>query len=131
LFNSNSFSLATRGLLVIILYSLPPVKLTKDNINIVSIEEIDKYFDKIYSIYPRKVSKVQAKETFEHKLRGLEKDQAKIKATQIYRMLEAQNQVWQAENDGQGRKVEHTPYFSSWLNSNVEDSPHFKKGRKK
>ena len=99
--------------------------------NIVTNEEIDNYFDKIYSIYPRKVGKVQAKETFEHKLRGLEKEEAYKKAIAIYRMLENQIQVWKDENDGQGRKVEFIPYCSSWLNPNVEDSPHFKKGRKK
>ena len=98
--------------------------------NIVTNEEIDNYFDKIYSIYPRKVSKVQAKETFEHKLRGLEMEEAYKKAIAIYRMLENQNQVWQAENDGQGRKVEFISHFSTWLNDNVENSPHFKKGRK-
>ena len=98
--------------------------------NIVTNEEIDNYFDKIYSIYPRKVSKVQAKETFEHKLRGLEKEEAYKKAIAIYRMLENQNQVWQSENDGQGRKVEFISHFSTWLNDNVENSPHFKKGRK-
>lgn len=99
--------------------------------NIVTNEEIDNYFDKIYSIYPRKVGKVQAKETFEHKLRGLEKEEAYKKAIAIYRMLENQIQVWKDENDGQGRKVEFIPYCSSWLNPNVEDSPHFKKGRKR
>lgn len=98
--------------------------------NIVTNEEIYNYFDKIYSIYPRKVGKVQAKETFEHKLRGLEKEEAYKKAIAIYRMLENQIQVWKDENDGQGRKVEFIPYCSSWLNPNVEDSPHFKKGRK-
>ena len=101
-----------------------------DKNTVVSTDDITQWFDKIYSIYPRKVSKVQAKDTFEHKLRGLEKEEAYKKAIAIYRMLENQNQVWQAENDGQGRKVEHTPYFSSWCNQNVEDSPHFKKGRK-
>jgi hypothetical protein len=99
--------------------------------NIVTNEEINKYFDNIYSIYPRKVSKVQAKETFEHKLRGLEKEEAYKKAIAIYRMLENQNQVWKTENDGQGRKVEHIPHFSTWANDNVENSPHFKKGRKR
>lgn len=98
--------------------------------NIVTNEEIDNYFDKIYSIYPRKVSKVQAKETFEHKLRGLEKEEAYKKAIAIYRMLENQNQVWQSENDGQGRKVEFISHFSTWLNDNVENSPHFKKSGK-
>jgi hypothetical protein len=93
--------------------------------------EIDKYFDSIYGIYPRKVSKVQAKETFEHKLRGLDKEEAHKKAVAIYRMLEAQNVAWKSENDGQGRKLEHIPHCSSWLNANVEDSPNFKKGRRK
>ena len=99
--------------------------------NIATNEEIDNYFDKIYSIYPRKVSKVQAKKTFTNKLVGLEKETAKKKAVAIYRLLENQIQVWQAENDGQGRKVEHTPYFSSWCNSNVEDSPKFSRRNKK
>ena len=99
--------------------------------NIVTNEEINNYFNKIYSIYPRKVGKVQAKETFEHKLRGLEKEEAYKKAIAIYRMLENQIQVWKNENDGRGRKVEFIPYCSSWLNPNVEDSPHFKKGRKR
>lgn len=92
--------------------------------------DIQTWFAKIYSIYPRKVSKVQAKETFEHKLRGMEKEEAHKKAISVYRLLERQVKVWQAENDGHGRKVEHIPYFSSWCNSNVEDSPFFKRGRK-
>lgn len=100
------------------------------NSNIVSKEEIYTYFDRIYSIYPRKVSKVQAKETFEHKLRGMEKEEAHKKAISVYRLLERQIKVWQAEKDGQGRKEEHTPHFSSWLSANVEDSPFFKRRRK-
>ena len=108
-----------------------PTNSISNNISIVTNEEIDNYFDKIYSIYPRKVSKVQAKETFEHKFRGLEKEEAYKKAIAIYRMLENQNQVWQAENEGQGRKVEFISHFSTWLNDNVENSPHFKKGRKR
>ena len=100
-----------------------------NNINIVSIEEIDNYFNNIYNIYPRKVNKVQAKKTFTNKLVGLEKEQAHKKAVQIYRMLEKQNAVWGTENDGQGRKLEHIPHFSTWLNSNVEDSEN--KGKRK
>lgn len=98
--------------------------------NIVSIEDIDNYFNNIYNIYPRKVNKVQAKKTFTNKLVGLEKEQAHKKAVQIYRMLEKQNAVWETENDGQGRKLEHIPHCSSWLNSNVEDSE-FKGKRRK
>lgn len=104
--------------------------ITNINNNIVCIDDINLYFDKIYSIYPRKVSKVRAKETFEHKLRGLEKDEAKRKAVGIYRMLEKQIEFWKAENDGQGRKIEHLPHFSTWCNDNVENSPHFKRGKR-
>lgn len=101
------------------------------NNNIVDSDKINFYFDKVYSIYPRKVSKVQAKETFSHKLIGLENEEAHKKAIAIYRMLESQNTVWQNENNGEGRKIEHTPYFSSWLNDNVEDSKFYKRGKKR
>jgi predicted phage replisome organizer len=101
------------------------------NNNIVTNEEIDTYFNTIYDIYPRKVSKLQANSTFEHKLRGLEKEDAKNKARAIYVLLTKQNEVWKAENDGQGRKIEHIPYFSSWCNANIEDSPKYKRGRKR
>ena len=100
------------------------------NNNIISIVEINNYFDKIYNIYPRKVSKVQAKTTFEHKLCGLEREDARKIAIGVYRMLEIQNKLWSEENNGEGRKIEHIPHFSTWLNANVEDSPKRKKGRK-
>lgn len=106
-----------------------PTNTNSNNINIVSIEEIDNYFNNIYNIYPRKVNKVQAKKTFTNKLVGLEKEQAHKKAVQIYRMLEKQNAVWETENNGEGRKLEHIPHCSSWLNGNVEDSEF--KGKRK
>ncbi len=106
-----------------------PTNTNSNNINIVSIEDIDNYFNNIYNIYPRKVNKVQAKKTFANKLVGLEKEQAHKKAVQIYRMLEKQNAVWETENNGEGRKLEHIPHCSSWLNSNVEDSEF--KGKRK
>lgn len=88
----------------------------------VTDDDIYSFFDKVYAIYPRKVNKVQAKTTFSHKLKSLTKDEAHNKAVAIYRLLQAQIALWQKENDGQGRKVEHIPHFSTWLNSNVEDS---------
>lgn len=115
-------------------YRYPTNTNTNTNIinnNIVTNEEIDTYFNTIYDVYPRKVSKLQAKETFEHKLRGLDKEEATNKARLIYVLLTKQNEFWKAENDGQGRKVEHIPYFSTWANANIEDSPNFKKGRKR
>nr|DAP31253.1 MAG TPA: replisome organizer [Caudoviricetes sp.] len=88
----------------------------------VSMEEIENYFKYIYELYPRKVSKVQGKNTFIKKLQGIRKDDARKKAAEIYRLLERYNEAWKRENDGEGRKLEHIPYFSTWLNSNVEDS---------
>lgn len=93
-------------------------------------EDLDHWFDSTYSRYPRKVSKVQAKSTYEHKLRGLTREDAKDKANKIYSLLNKQLVIWSHENNGEGRKVEHIPYFSSWLNSNIEDSKHYK-GKKK
>jgi hypothetical protein len=96
-------------------------KSDKDN-NIIGNDKIREYFDKTYELYPRKVSKVQARTTYEHKLRGLTKEEAKDKANKIYVLLKRQIEVWANENDGQGRKTEHIPYMSSWLNGNVDDS---------
>lgn len=92
-----------------------------------SEEDLALWFSKVYEIYPRKVSKVKAKEMFERKLRGLDKKTAYNKAIAIYRMLERQVEVWESEK----RETSYLPYPASWLNDNVENSPHFKKGRKR
>ncbi len=106
--------------------------LTTDNKTvIVSIEEISKWFDIVYAIYPRKVSKVQSKRTFEKKLIGLELEQAKQKVKAIKHMLETQCEVWKKENNGEGRQLEYIPHFSTWLSANVEDSQHPKGEKKK
>jgi predicted phage replisome organizer len=97
--------------------------------NKVKNDEIDKYFDKVYCIYPRKISKVQAKTTFEHKLRGMDQESAYKKAIAIYKMLEKQIAVWESENNGNGRAKEFIPHMSSWLNANVEDSENYGRRR--
>lgn len=102
-----------------------------NNCNIISDTKMIQYFDTVYAIYPRKVSKIKAKEAWEHKFCGIDFDTAKDKATKIWKMLKRQVAVWEQENDGEGRKVEHIPYFSTWLNANVEDSPNYKRGKKK
>lgn len=84
--------------------------------------DIQTWFNKVYDIYPRKVNKVQAKTTFEKKIKGLTKDEAHKKAVLIYRLIQTQILAWGKENDGKGRKSEHIPHFSTWLNANVEDS---------
>lgn len=92
-------------------------------------EKIEEYFNKIYELYPRKVNKLQAKETFEHKLRELNEEGAYKKARQICSMLNKQKALWSEENDGFGRKQEMLPHFSTWLNANVEDSPKYRRGK--
>lgn len=104
-------------------------KVRKGTANIVSNEDIEKYFETTYSIYPRKVNKQQAKKTYEHKFRGLSIVDAKNLANRIYKALQRQIALWQAENKGNGRELEYIPHFSSWLNDNIEDSKNFKKGR--
>lgn len=102
-----------------------------NNSAIIDDTKMIQYFDTVYAIYPRKVSKIKAKEAWMHKFVGLEINEAKEKATKIWNELKRQILAWQNENDGEGRKVEHIPHFSTWCNSNVEDSPHFKRGKRK
>lgn len=92
-----------------------------------STADLDYWFDNTYLLYPRKVNKVKSKEAYEHKIRGLTRDEAKDKANAIFLAVKKQVALWNKENDYEGRKLEHIPYFSSWLNANVEDSPHFKR----
>ena len=101
------------------------------NSNMVSLETINEYFDKTYAIYPRKVSKEQARKTYEHKLCGLEQESARKLANYIYINLQKQLDIWKAENDNKGREQEYMPYMSTWLNDNVQDSPHYKKGKRR
>jgi hypothetical protein len=83
-------------------------------------------FNILWKIYPRKEGKEQAKKTFEHKLRGLKVEQAKDKANKIFLLIKGKRKMWE-ENETEARFI---PMFSSLLNSEVPDSPHFG-GRKK
>lgn len=89
---------------------------------LVTAEDLDKWFNATYKLYPRKVSKIQAKTTYEHKLRGLDKETAYEKSKSIYDTLKKQILIWQKED----RRLEYVPHLSSWLNNNIEDSPFFK-----
>lgn len=103
-------------------YRYPTNTNTNTNIinNKVTVEEIESYFNHIYSLYPRKVGKVKAKETLGKKLKGLNKEQAHDKAQKVYILLSQQIKLWERENEGKGRAVEFIPHFSTWLNANVD-----------
>lgn len=85
-------------------------------------EDLELWFSKTYELYPRKVGRVQARKTFDKKLKHFNRELAKEKAVRIYNILKKQKEAWANENDYQGRKIEHIPYFSTWLNANFEDS---------
>ncbi len=109
-----------------------PFLIAKESIlsdRVITESEIEEYFKKIYEIYPRKVSKIRAKETFEHKVCGYSSDEGHKIAQKIYKMVKHQAEVWSEENDGTGRRWEMIPHFSTWLNDNVENSPKFRRGK--
>lgn len=95
------------------------------NNNIIDLNTLNEWFTIIYRIYPRKVGKVQARTTFEHKFVGIEIDEAKQKVKAIKKMLETQCEIWRQEQ----RDEKYIPYFSTWLNDNIEDSPN-RRGKK-
>ena len=95
--------------------------------NKVTSEDINRWFENIWGIYPKNVDKIQARTTFEHKLRGLPKDEAHKKAIGIYKLLQKYVAMW----ENQGTEWQYIKGCSTWLNANVEDSPHFKRGKRK
>ena len=91
--------------------------------------ELDRYimelFDKTWAIYPRKVSKEQAKKTWAKKMKCCKTPQGvRNKAAQIYKLLMSHIAMWRNEHgdDGEGaRPLEYIPHFSSWLNNEIPD----------
>lgn len=90
-------------------------------------DAVTRWFGNIWDIYPRKIDKVQAKKTFEHKVVGLPYEEAHKIAVRIYRMLQQQVAIW-TKNETEMQYIKHC---SSWLNANVEDSPNYKRGKKR
>lgn len=82
-------------------------------------------FEKIWKVYPIKVSKEQAKKTWLKKLNKLNKQEdIYIKAKRIAMLLESHKKSWQTEVDKQGnegRPKQFIPHFSSWLNNEIPD----------
>ena len=84
--------------------------------------EWQKYFSKIYEIYPRKVNRLNAEKAFEHKIRGYNSEELREKSIKIYKALQKQVQFWKIK----GTSKEFIPHFASWLNSNIVNSKHYK-----
>lgn len=82
--------------------------------------QIDEFFSKTWAIYPRKVSKVQARKTYGKKLSGRTSEDARMTANKIFLLLRSHMDEWEEKD----RELEFIPHFSTWLNENIEDSPH-------
>mgnify|MGYP000801401074 FL=1 len=99
--------------------------------NETTIEQVIDFFDKTYSLYPRKASRGRAQTTFIHKVFARDFTESRKRALYIYKCLERQIVEWANEGNGKGRGKDFMPYMSSWLNDNFEDVPKKDRGKTK
>lgn len=78
-------------------------------------ENQEKWFGKLWEIYPRKVSKMNAYSSYLKKIKGCNYEEAYKKTIGIYKLLQKNIALWEEEK----RALEYIPYFSSWLNANI------------
>lgn len=94
-------------------------KKVKENLPKVDIKP---YFEKLWSLYPRKVNKQLAFRTFEHKVRGLSEEECREKCNLIYKLQTLRQKQWEQE----GRDKQYYPHYSSLLNNEVPNSKYYK-----
>lgn len=99
--------------------------------NETTIEQVIDFFDKTYSLYPRKASRGRAQTVFIHKVFARDYTESRKRALHIYKCLERQIVEWSNEGNGKGRGKDFMPYMSSWLNDNFEDVPKKERGKTK
>ena len=104
-------------------------KANKETDTETKIEQVINFFDKTYSLYPRKVSRGRAQTTFIHKVFARDYTESRKRALYIYKCLERQIVEWSNEGNGKGRGKDFMPYMSSWLNDNFEDVPKKERGK--
>lgn len=80
------------------------------------------YFETLWKLYPRRINKELAKRSFEHKIRGLNEQECKDKCNLIYKAQKQAMNRWEE----QGTEMQYIPHYSSWLNSSVPNSKHYK-----
>ena len=97
--------------------------------NETKIEQVIDFFDKTYSLYPRKASRGRAQTTFIHKVFARDYTESRKRALYIYKCLERQIVEWANEGNGKGRGKDFMPYMSSWLNDNFDDVPKKERGK--
>ena len=86
------------------------------------VVEWENYFETLWKMYPRKINKQLAKKTFEHKIRGLTDEECRTKCNYIYKL-----QIkYIHECEVSDRDLQYIQHFSSFLNANIPNSPHYK-----
>lgn len=80
------------------------------------------YFETLWKLYPRKVGKQNALKVFEHKVRGLTEEECRTKCNLIYKA----QKIYTDEIERKGTEMEFVKHYSSWLNSEVPNSKHYK-----
>ena len=73
-------------------------------------------FEKLWSIYPRKVSKAQAVKTFAKKVKGKSTDELKDFCNKVWRKIKVRTAFWEEHET----EKEFIPHFSSFLNNEFE-----------
>lgn len=79
-------------------------------------------FETLWKLYPRRVNKILAKKTFEHKVRGLTEQECKDKCNLIYKA----EMRYIAQIKENNTDINYVKHFSSWLNAEVPNSPKYK-----
>ena len=73
-------------------------------------------FEKLWSIYPRKVAKAQAVKTFAKKVKGKSTDELKDFGNNVWRRIKTRTAFWHNHDT----EKEYIPHFSSFLNQEFE-----------
>ena len=82
----------------------------------------NKYFETLWKLYPRKVSKQQAKKNFEKVIRGLNEEECKEKCNLIYKAQMIQQQRWKTQKT----EICYIPHYGTWLLANIPTGKHYK-----
>lgn len=73
-------------------------------------------FEKLWSIYPRKVAKAQAVKTFAKKVKGKSTDELKDFCNKVWRRIKVRTAFWEEHET----EKEYIPHLSTLLNQEFE-----------
>ena len=73
-------------------------------------------FEKLWSIYPRKVAKAQAVKTFEKKIKGKTADEVKDFCNKLWRKIKVRTAYWEEHET----EKQYIPHLSSLINQEFE-----------